>query len=150
MCPPRHGTSGKEPSCNAGDTGLIPNSGRSLGEGNSNPFQYYCWRIPWTEEAGRLQSMGLQRVRQDLATKQDQQHPHSGYRRASKITFCVWCLSEQERYPGSPNHAFIAYSNWRLVLQKYRDVLWVKSLQLNCCCLHSTDFQLHLLMEQGA
>ena len=25
-------------------------------------------RIPWTEELGRLQSMGSQRVRQDLAT----------------------------------------------------------------------------------
>jgi len=27
------------------------------------------WRIPWTEKPGRLQSMGLQRVRHDLATK---------------------------------------------------------------------------------
>ena len=25
--------------------------------------------IPWTEEPGRLQSMGLQKVRHDLATK---------------------------------------------------------------------------------
>ena len=24
-----------------------------------------AWKIPWTEKAGRLQSMGLQRVRQD-------------------------------------------------------------------------------------
>ena len=24
-----------------------------------------AWKIPWTEEPGRLQSMGLQRVRQD-------------------------------------------------------------------------------------
>ena len=28
------------------------------------------WKIPWTEEPGRLQSMGLQRVRHDLATEQ--------------------------------------------------------------------------------
>ena len=27
-----------------------------------------AWRIPWTEEPGGQQSMGLQRVRQDLAT----------------------------------------------------------------------------------
>ena len=26
------------------------------------------WRIPWTEESGRLQSVGLQRVRHDCAT----------------------------------------------------------------------------------
>ena len=27
-----------------------------------------AWEIPWTEEAGGLQSMGSQRVRHDLAT----------------------------------------------------------------------------------
>ena len=27
-----------------------------------------AWRIPWTEEPGRLQSMGLQRVGHDQAT----------------------------------------------------------------------------------
>ena len=27
-----------------------------------------AWRIPWTEEAGGLQSMGLQRVKHDWAT----------------------------------------------------------------------------------
>ena len=27
-----------------------------------------AWRIPWTEEPGRLQFMGSQRVRHDLAT----------------------------------------------------------------------------------
>ena len=38
-----HWLSGKESVCNAGDTedaGLIPGSGRSLGGGHSNPFQY--------------------------------------------------------------------------------------------------------------
>ena len=32
------------------------------------------WEIPWTEEPSRLQSMGSQRVRHDLATRQQQQH----------------------------------------------------------------------------
>ena len=27
-----------------------------------------AWRIPWTKEPGRLQSMGLQRVRHDCMT----------------------------------------------------------------------------------
>jgi len=27
-----------------------------------------AWKIPWMEEPGRLQSMGLQRVRHDWAT----------------------------------------------------------------------------------
>ena len=28
-----------------------------------------AWKIPWTEEPGRLESMGSQRIRHDLATK---------------------------------------------------------------------------------
>ena len=31
------------------------------------------WRIPWTEEPGRLQPMGSQRVRHDLVTESQQQ-----------------------------------------------------------------------------
>ena len=38
--------SGKEPNCDAGDTGLIPASGRSPGEGSDNPSQYSCLRNP--------------------------------------------------------------------------------------------------------
>ena len=33
---------GKESACNAGDPGLIPGSGRSPGEGNGYPLQYFC------------------------------------------------------------------------------------------------------------
>ena len=32
----------KESACNAGDSGLIPGSGRSSGEGNGYPLQYSC------------------------------------------------------------------------------------------------------------
>ena len=49
----------------AGDTSLIPGSGRSPGEGNGNPSSILAWRIPWTEEPGSLQSMGSQRVGHD-------------------------------------------------------------------------------------
>ena len=34
--------SGKESTCNAGDLGSIPGSGRSTGEGNGYPLQYSC------------------------------------------------------------------------------------------------------------
>jgi len=33
-----------------------------------------AWEISWTEEPGRLQSMGLQRVRHDWATHKDSSH----------------------------------------------------------------------------
>ena len=38
----RCGSDGKESACNVGDLGLIPGSGRSLGEGNGYPLQYFC------------------------------------------------------------------------------------------------------------
>ena len=60
----------KNPPASAGDTrdvGLIPGLGRFFRGGNGNPLQYSSWKIPWTEEPGRLQSMGLQRVGHDWA-----------------------------------------------------------------------------------
>ena len=38
--------SSKECACNAEDTGSIPGSGRSPGEGNGNPLQYSCLGNP--------------------------------------------------------------------------------------------------------
>ena len=40
------GLESKESVCNAGDLGLIPGSGRSLGEVNGYPFQYSCLENP--------------------------------------------------------------------------------------------------------
>ena len=48
---------------------------RSLGredpleKGMATHSSVLAWRIPWTEEPGRLQSMGSYRVRHELATK---------------------------------------------------------------------------------
>ena len=49
---------------------------RSLGQADSlekemaTHSSILAWEISWTEESGRLQSMGSQRVRHDLVTKQ--------------------------------------------------------------------------------
>ena len=40
------GSGGKESTCNAGDLGSIPGSGRSPGEGHGNPLQYSCLENP--------------------------------------------------------------------------------------------------------
>ena len=56
----------KNPPDNAGDTGLIPGSGRSPGEGNSNPLQYSCLENPLDRRAWQaLQSIVSQRVEQN-------------------------------------------------------------------------------------
>ena len=60
----------KNTPANAGDTidtGSVLGSGRPSGEGNGNPLQRSWWKIPWSEEPHGLQSVGLQRVRHDLA-----------------------------------------------------------------------------------
>ena len=62
----------QNPAASAGDAGLIPESGRSSGEGNGNPLQYSCLRNPVDREAAKssLEDLGSQRVRHDLVTKQ--------------------------------------------------------------------------------
>ena len=44
------------------DAVSIPGSGRSLEEGTATHSSILAWRIPGTEEPGRLQSTGSQRV----------------------------------------------------------------------------------------
>ena len=59
------GSDSKASACNAGDPGSLPGSGRSPEERNGNPLPTLAWKIPWTEEPCRLQSMGSQRVGHD-------------------------------------------------------------------------------------
>ena len=54
----------KEYACNAGDLSSIPGSERSPGEGSHSSV--LAWRIPWTEDPGEIQSMGSQRVGQEV------------------------------------------------------------------------------------
>ena len=53
------GSDGKESTCNAGDTGLIPGSGRSPGEGNGYPLQYSCLGNPTDRGAWRATVHGV-------------------------------------------------------------------------------------------
>ena len=72
-CPSSTWFRGKESACQAGDArdiGSISGLGRSLEEEMATCSSKLAWEIPWTEEPGRLQSMGWQRVGHDLVTKQ--------------------------------------------------------------------------------
>ena len=67
------GSVAKNPPANAGgkgDSGSIPGSGRSPGEGMATHSSILVWKIPWTEEPDGLQSMGLQRVGHNLVIEQ--------------------------------------------------------------------------------
>ena len=66
------GSDGKESTCNAGNPGSIPGLGRSPREGNGKPLTPVFLPGEWTEEPGRLQFVGSQRVGHNFATKQQQ------------------------------------------------------------------------------
>ena len=72
------------------ETGVQPLGGEDPPEkGTATHSSIHAWEMPWTEEAGRLQSRGLQTVGQDLATKQQQHKSNGGYN-------CLWlgCLNQ--------------------------------------------------------
>ena len=95
--------SDKQSASNAGDASSIPGLGRFYGEGNGNPLQYFVWRIPWTEEPGGLQSMGLQRVRHDWVTNsyKPKSKKHKVRQGKELMIFCWWAgLVKFLMYPG--------------------------------------------------
>ena len=53
----------KESAHNAGISGSILGQEDPLEKGMATHSGILAWRIPWTEEAGWLQSMGSQRLR---------------------------------------------------------------------------------------
>ena len=59
------GLDSKESACNAGDKGLILGWEDALEKGKATHSSIPAWRIPWTEEPSRLQSMGSKRVGHD-------------------------------------------------------------------------------------
>ena len=95
----------KNPPANAGDTGLIPGSGKSPGEGNGNPLLYSCLGILLTEEPGGPQSMGLHRIRHDLVTKQQQYNKNNH----NHLNFVKGCFSI---------HHMVSFGKWSCILEK--------------------------------
>ena len=49
-----------------GDMGSVPGLGRCPGIGMGTHSSILAWEVPWIEEPGRLQSIGLQRVGHDV------------------------------------------------------------------------------------
>ena len=54
------GSDGKESACNEGDLSSIPGLEDPLEKAMATHSSILAWRIPWTEEPGGLESMGLQ------------------------------------------------------------------------------------------
>ena len=61
-----------------------------------------AWEVPWTGEPGRLQSMGLQRVRHDLATEYAEHSPSIAAAAKSLQSCPTLCDPIDGSPPGSP------------------------------------------------
>ena len=59
------GSDGKVSACDVGEPGSIPGLERSLEKEMATHSSTLAWIIPWNEEPGRLQSMGLLSVGHD-------------------------------------------------------------------------------------
>ena len=86
----------RNPPANVGDvrdTGSIPGLGRLPGGGNGNHSSILIWEIPWTEEPGGLQSMGLQKVGQDWVTELNSIELPTSSHRWRTFGFCYYFFS---------------------------------------------------------
>ena len=77
---------------NAGDTGSIPGSGRSLGGENGNPPQCSCLENPMDRGTWRASIHGGGRVGRDLATE----HTHT----SPWYVYATFCLSIHSSHNG--------------------------------------------------
>ena len=67
-----------------------------------------AWEIPWTEESGRLQFIGLQKVGHDLATKQQQFKMHHKF-------FFFFFFCETGQIKGQPPFVRQSSSLWLII-----------------------------------
>ena len=71
------GSDVKETACNAGDLGLIPESGRSPGEENGKPLQYSCLENPMVRGAWQATVHGVLKSQTQLKQLSERADTHT-------------------------------------------------------------------------
>ena len=117
--------SGKQSTCNAGDTDLIPGLGRSPGGGHGNPFQYSCLVNPMDRGAWQVTVPGVTKSWAQLkqSSPSTKVNPHHSSKKST-------CQSQVPRLNSSPFH-----SSWQ-------------ALQLAEVTLHCLNFCLFCRKEE--
>ena len=111
----------KNLTANARESGLIPGLGRFPGGEHGNPFQYSCLENPMTEDPGRLQSMGLQRVRYDWACRHTCTYPRASVSSIPEpFVLCGANISWQPIAPNSETHSFY----WKYIWEFFTDFVY--------------------------
>ena len=90
----------------AEDVGSIPGWGDPMEKEMEVPSSILAWEIPWTEEPGGLQSMGLQRVRlsehkcmNSSIGQHSPNHNTSSLFYIEDISHPIYTLSEEQTVP---------------------------------------------------
>ena len=123
--------SSKESACNAGDTGdqvLSLGWKDPLEEGMVTQSNFFAWRFPWKEEPGRLQLIGLQRVRHVWS---NWTHTHTVLLNKVQIMF-----KSHKMLCYCPLFVFILYSGLHMVFRCTE--------QLQLCATKPGKFSFHL------
>ena len=118
------GSSGvKNLPANIGDGGLIP------GSGNGHLLQILAWRSPPIEQPGRLQSMGLQRVREDWKIKQQHQGQLTShltflkhqfiYQPLFPIQLYLFLLTDSKQWSLYWKQSFSSWKNTKVILKTF-------------------------------
>ena len=103
------GSEDKESACNVGDSRdtVQPLGQEDLEEEMTTHFTALAWKIPWTEEPGGLQSMGLQRVRQEWVT-------NTHWRKNSSESQWIDLLNLERLWPCKPLLFHSVWPSWVL------------------------------------
>ena len=109
-----HSSVGKESTCNAGDPGSIPGSGRPPGEGNGNPLEYSCLENPMDRGAWWATVHGVARVGYDLGTKPP----------PMKVKDKGIPLELPGHCPGIEKQGTSVLAHWGIPLNPKEDPLW--------------------------
>ena len=105
----------------------FPGLGRSPGWGHGKPFQYSLpGESPWTEEPGRLESMGSQRVRYDWATK----HTHTWRKEFTEFKW-MW-VTNREKWCSYLNYAKNCTNN-------DNSCIWISFSYSSDCLKHTEE-----------
>ena len=124
----------KESACNAGEPLGWEDP---LEKGMATHSNILAWGIPWTEEPGGPQSMGLKRVRHEWATFTCT--PSSSHRRRPLSRRILWCLGFQILETSSPQ-GDIESESWLTARQLRETGAQCQSHSLDsAACLHNTQ-----------
>ena len=159
--------SGKESTCNAGDTGSIPGSGRSPGKGNGSPLQYSCLENPVDRGGWRATVQGVAKSWTRPSTHDTQrwpagENPHSHQKHrftGAKFTMVTYmtemqqCENERSCFThtlkGTVTHWLLLAGPWGTLTSQPCLLIWNMGLMEYSAQMGINHLKLHTLEQHN-